>query len=223
MTDRPILFSAPMVLALLAGRKTQTRRILPTMQDSDASVEWRSGPTPGFYRTDRFGSFDHIPVRLPYARGDRLWVRESWYTVPAYDDLKPSEMGGEEPIRYDADSVWQTWGWAEPRQHGRHRSSLFMPRWASRLTLTVTDVRVQRLQEISHEDAIREGVIRDPSKGFIVPGVDHPNPDFPYLARPTAREMYAALWDVIHGSGAWATNQWIVAISFNIKAGNIDQ
>lgn len=161
MTDRPILFSAPMVRALLEGRKTQTRRLLKLSGHKQFS-EFGPSDTPGydwhFRRADGCWC-DHrqSDLPLPYAIGDRLWVREAWRTGNAYDDLSPAQLGGDEQILFEVDGTTIRWG---PRcsEPGCYRHARFMPRWVSRLTLTVTDVRVQRLQDISEADCIAEGI-----------------------------------------------------------------
>lgn len=222
MTDRPIIFSAPMIRALLEGRKTQTRRVVKAQPGNaargcyhrpDGRWIWVSAPRP-----DNGVGLEGVgisnPFRLPYAPGDRLWVREAWRSASAYDDLSPSAMGGEEPIRYEADEAWQTWGWGVPlRTVGRFRSSMHMPRWASRLTLTVTDVRVQRLQDIRTMDAIAEGI--------DLPWV--PGGTLAIMAQGIATDGFRALWNSIHGPEAWAANPWVAAISFTVRQGNIDQ
>jgi len=215
MADRPILFSAPMVRALLEGRKTQTRRALKIRGHRSFS-EFGPSDTRGYdwhFRDAAMRWHDlrnmELVKRLSHAIGDRLWVRETWASI---DDLlfRPDNI----IYRADPNDGWEH-GW---------RPSIFMPRWASRLTLIVTDVRVQRLQDISEEDAIAEGVVwYEKLSGFVVPGVDHPNPDFLVLSRPTAREMYAALWDTINGSGAWLANPWVAAYTFTAHRKNIDQ
>ena len=223
MADRPIIFSAPMVRALLDGRKTQTRRVLgnsgPGRGRSNifsAQIGWSDS-----YVLDP-GNANWRERDTPDAPGDRLWVRECWRTASAYDDLSPSQMGGEEPIRYEADQTWQTWGWRRPHSTGRHRAARHMSRWASRLTLLVTDVRVQRLQEISEDDARAEGI--EPLKsgrGYYDPTMSHgavrAGHYFTY-----AKTAFETLWNSIHGPDAWAENPWVAAISFDVKHGNID-
>lgn len=208
--DRPILFSAPMVRALLDGRKTMTRRLLKR---------------PGAVATaDAWGAKTMmLPENadlLPHAVGDRLWVRETWRTTG--DDGRANNIA---PAKLQPHPIWYEAEGAAPEFLfvGKPRVSIHMPRWASRLTLTVTGVKVERLQEISEGDALAEGVVwSEPLGGFHVPGVVHPDKEFPILMRPTAREMFAALWDVIHGSGAWLKNPWVVAVSFTVAARNID-
>ena len=201
MTDRPIIFSAPMVRALLDGRKTQTRRVLkprPEQNDSGLWVwppDWKTGiPRYGIgVQTDAEGlvqSLEYDPARrLGYAPGDRLWVREAW------------QAENKRPPFYRADY---------PEWPGSWRSPIHMPRSASRITLVVTDVRAQRVQEISEEDAVAEGV-RDISaewggqETFAVPGFGCHN---------TARMAFAELWESIHGPGAWARDDWVAALTF---------
>lgn len=196
MTDKPILFSAPMVRALLEGRKTQTRRIL--------------NPQPGD-DIDNAGDCETIidmatgqEIHARFAVGDRLYVREEWFTTPAYDDLAPSEMGGDEPLRYKADDATFNWTEADGSRVGRRRAGMHMPRWASRLTLTVTEVRVERLQECSEVDAVQEGVT------LIDESCEDPV------------EAYAALWNSINGAGAWEANPWVAAVTFTVEQRNID-
>lgn len=159
--------------------------------------------------------------RPRYHAGDRLWVREAWSGVHSAREIKPKDR--KDLCRPDEMEVWY-WADGNP-EHGdweKPRPSLHMPRFASRITLEVTDVRIERLQSISEADAIAEGVSEDEQKGFWVPGVEHPNKDFPYLSRPTATEMYAALWDSINGSGAWDANPWVVAYTLGVVLQNID-
>ena len=174
MTDRPILFSAPMVRALFTCTKTQTRRL--------------------------YAHGDHtltMPLKPRHAVGDRLYVREHWRTESkAYDDLAPSDMGGEEPVIFAADADWSL-----NKTVGRPRQGMHMPRWASRLTLTVTDVSVQRLQDISEADAIAEGIVST-----------HPILE------------YQLLWDSLNADRApWASNPWVTATSFTVERRNIDE
>jgi hypothetical protein len=233
MTDRPMLFSAPMIQAILreienpGTGKTQTRR-LPKIKGRPGFFDFGKSDTKGYDWTYR--RKDHVwedlrheelLKRLPIAVGDSVWVREHWKSVTAYDDLSPSEMGGEESVLYLADGATQDWGWANPNVFfGRRRQAMHMPRWASRLTLEVTEVRVERLQDISTEDAIAEGLpqYRDGAGmdwfGFsdIFDGIS----GCPIIA-------FSSLWNSINGSDAWDHNPWVVAYSFKPFLCNIDQ
>lgn len=219
MTDRPILFSAPMVRALLDGRKTQTRRIVkdaPTepgwicYQATDGEHDW-IGPN----------GYPSMPINVRFAKGDRLWVRET---------LRKQDDGC---WTYDADGATVDLPAGHPRipdmiAWAHHKESevcvsIHMPRWASRLTLTVTDVRVQRLQEISPEDARDEGVDRR-SRSVVrqmwLFGATQEEREAIYL-RACVWE-YEQLWDTINGAGSWDANPWIVAVSFTVERRNID-
>ena len=187
MTDKPIIFSAPMVRALLAGTKTQTRRVLKPLPRRTIFFDPKTAVLDQFQEP-------------PYAPGDRLWVREAF----SYELLDVDRNGFMPP-----------WYWADGNPESgdftRPKPSIHMPRWASRLTLLVTDVRVQRLREISEDDARAEGVCstltRFPDGGSI----GHP-----------ASWHFEQLWGQIHGPGAWDSNPWVCAITFDVQRGNID-
>ncbi|NGP19155.1 hypothetical protein [Devosia aurantiaca] len=208
MADRPILFSGPMVRALLAGTKTQTRRALnpqPFLEDGSWKVQW--GKVLRCWQEGRNPQI--IPNWLRISVGDRLYVREHWFTWGIFDDLAPSKLTGTEGVSYIAD------GHEGPRA-GRFRQGMHMPRWASRLTLKVTDVRVERLQDCSEADAIAEGVEQYSSSIKL----SHPfNPDW----KGIYREGYAELWNSINGAGAWEANPWVAAYTFTVVRENIDQ
>lgn len=213
MADRPILFSGQMVRALLAGTKTQTRRALrfqprsPYLENGD----WWDETAPGAA----------TPMVLKAYVGDRLYVREHWRTTYGLDwavealgrPLKPREFDPKTtPVEYLADS--------ERELGGKDRRAMHMPRWASRLTLIVTDVRIERLQDISEADAMAEGAELSQHPGMDggvmvktdVPGV---------TASPGV--WYRWLWDEINGKGAWKSNPWVAAYTFRVIKQNIDQ
>lgn len=219
MTDKPILFSGPMVRALLEGRKTQTRRVLTPQPDKGktAFVQLaRDGRNYAVVHSSHsYG--DQVMAEPVIAVGYRLWVREAWHTSQAYEDLPPRNMGGEEPVLYAADDRLRTNGWssADWRQ-GRLRVGIHMPRWASRLTLIVTDVRVQRVQEISEGDVYAEGAMERPSGPRFGSDV---------TARDNAHRHFRALWDTLNarrGFG-WDVNPWVAAYTFTVHHQNIDQ
>ncbi|WP_322884211.1 hypothetical protein U8C35_07585 [Sinorhizobium medicae] len=209
MTDRPILFSAPMVRALLSDRKTQTRRLLkPQPQGEVINYGWQRDE--GAYWTDQSFASHKLPIWAGY----RLWVKETWRTESrAYDDLAPSEMGGEETVLYDADADWSA-----NKTTGKTRVSIHMPRWASRTTLIVTDVRVERLQDISEADARAEGC---PVTWDGEP-YDPPPPEVDSW-QGYGRASFFLLWSKINGPGSWDANPWVAAYSFRVIKQNIDQ
>jgi len=196
MAERPIIFSAPMVRALLEGRKTQTRRIIkphpvlnsaglwvwPPYDSRITKKTWR-----GFCQTDDEGlrTFLTIGNALPYRGGDRLWVREATIRTPA-------------GVAYVAD------GNDHYGAGGKLRAipSIHMPRSASRLTLTVTDVRVERLQDISEEDARAEGIRGNAGGAWGCEGLI---------------EDFTDLWESIHGLGSWEENPWVAALTFTVE------
>lgn len=236
MTDRPILFSGPMIKALLAGRKTQTRRIMkPQPQYGD---ELRGIYAPGLSAV--FGDPDNpheddLSIRL-FSLGDRLWVREAWRTSHYYDDLPPRDLQDGTPVKYEADGVWQNWGYkADSPRNCRLRASMHMPRWVSRLTLVVTDVRVHRIQDISNGDAAAEGVseheeivdIKTTPSGHPVEIHDYRyrvegigDDDEGYLDEWSA---FRNLWITINGEESWDQDPWVVAYTFEVHHTNIDQ
>ncbi|OOG75587.1 hypothetical protein B0E45_01265 [Sinorhizobium sp. A49] len=229
MTDRPILFSTPMVHALLAGTKKQTRRLvkfagIDNVMDFVKVATDKDGQ-PVYEMKDAAGNFVSRPAGKGLVNyhfsprigaGDRLWVRETWQGL-SFGDYLPTKSSQCE-VRYaatdpcaDLDAEARGYPW---------RPSIFMPRWASRLTLIVTDVRVERLQDISEADAIAEGVeiaSIDPAwPGYRDYGNDK-------VMNPAAKGNYRTLWDHINGAGAWTANPWVVAYTFRVIRQNIDQ
>jgi hypothetical protein len=215
MTDRPIIFSAPMIRALLDGRKTMTRRALKPQPVGPINIlisynhgrlEFAMGP--------ENKAKDGGPKwwRPPAQCGDRLWCRESWRTESiAYDDLAPSDMDADYPIIYDADADW-----ALNKSVGRRRAAMHMPRWASRLTLIVESVKVERLQDISETDAKAEGAPRCVTNGegkFFA--FDEPN-------RGMHKCGFAGVWATINGQDSWDANPWACCLSFRVIKANID-
>lgn len=198
-----------MVLALLAGRKTQTRRLAwrdPIPVPADAADYWRGRGARVSFPDDTDTCIAWL--RSPWQKvrpGDRLWVREAWGTI---DLGAPHRI---EDILFRADPGNDEW-------NGRWSPSIHMPRWASRLTLTVTDVRVQRLQEISEADADAECFGGD----FPHRVLPHLFPDADKAGHLSLRECFAALWNSLHGPDAWAANPEVVALTFTVEQRNID-
>lgn len=214
-----------MVRALLEERKTQTRRVLGQFDvfrrddGTEAPVSClhiEGEPLPRV----TIGNVVTLK-KLKAAIGDRLWVREAFRLPATFDEDSPVEAAWRvDPsfkpnTFFEADGAVRSAG-AFKGEPGRLRASMHMPRWASRLTLTVTDVRVQRLQEISEEDARAEGVEQLPSGRFYC-GEDEEGE----ITSKSAITSYAWLWNDINGEGSWLNNPWVAAYTFTVERRNI--
>ena len=266
MKERPILFSGPMVRAILDGSKTQTRRVakefngMPNLDGilrryphqngcpygAPGDQEWRTGHitasgwyyvrglldesiggdtravwvnpewfTWGFSQDDdpeSIGLDTNItPENVQWkSAGDRLWVRETWqHNIGNGPPIIYRADHGAAQSVYEADLATGAWkvavsGW---------RPSIFMPRAASRILLEITDVRVQRLQEISDEDARAEGI--EYSEGYSVRQHAHVGlAEGDWIPNAPPIPSFRSLWDTIHGPGSWDANPWVWAITF---------
>ncbi len=230
MRERPILFSSPMVRAILAGAKTQTRRIVKNAHMMTVD-----------------GELVPIAALCPYGQpGDRLWVREEW-RVGAWDeiagcvaiDYKADGYCRREWLRVDDEDLFirlrqqciddaraalgpaDRYTWEPGRAPCRWRPSIHMPRWASRITLEITDVRVQRVQDISEADAVADGVRPGDGKwhalgdgeavfldefGWFAPER--------YTRHNAPRHAFREAWEIINGPESWAANPWVWVIEF---------
>ena len=201
--ERPILFKGEMVRAILSGNKTQTRRIAKEF--------------------DGFQDMDKLLARFPNQEGcrhgkpgDRLWVRETWasaqHGIVAYraDGECGSWIhdggGGQVWVRHggvlgsgtpDRPEEWRGQMFGLPKFGGKWRPSIFMPRWASRILLEITAVRVERLNAISDADALAEGCSSDSM-----------------LSGDCLASVYARLWESINGPGSWGANPWVWVVEF---------
>lgn len=203
--SRGILFSAPMVRALLAGTKTQTRRVIKP---------------DGRYRLDLVCPSDGGPARCPQgAPGDRLWVREAWRADVAHDALPPREIPPGSPVFMEASALnWQ--GGPHDGTPGKLRPGMFMPRWASRISLQITDVRVERLQDISAADCWAEGIPGQPPPGVYIESLGEIARWSDGVVREHPQPAYRALWESINGPGSWDANPWVWVVCFKrIEAG----
>jgi len=181
MKSHPILFKAEMVNAILAGRKTQTRRIITEEQ---------------------------AQAPQPYAKGDRLWVKETWATGPEHDGTKPTDLPDGCRIYYRADSH-------ELRKDaGKWRPSIFMQERFSRVHLEVEHCHVECLNEISEEDAVREGIEQVPNCGPLraFGWKNYDGRHVAFFSNPIA--SYRSLWDSIHGPKSWDENPLVRVITF---------
>lgn len=200
--ERPILFNDQMVRAILEGRKTVTRRVVKPQPDFLGSMVDPNTP----FKTLDAGL--HARITCPYGEpGDRLWVREAWAADAQVDAIAPSDLSQGEPIWYPADlSVRQTG--CSMISKGRGRPSIHMPRWASRVLLEITAVRVERLQDISEEQALAEGVHGEPC--------DHARQACSDIGcwGDTAKGAFGFLWEQLNGAGAWQANPWVWVVEF---------
>lgn len=217
--DRPILFSGPMVRALLDGRKTMTRRVLKPQPSTRTRFVGIYAPhLTAVFEPERPGADEAI--RIPYSLRDRLWVRESItrFDKGTCDQHVWYRAGRNDPSYSDTRFLGSTEGeWTLPDGPGGgapyNVPSIHMPRWASRLTLIVTDVRVERVQEISEEDARAEGCFIDRTSMRL--GGDEWS---------SARDWFADLWDSLNASRGlgWDANPWVAALTFTVHHRNID-
>lgn len=223
MTERPIIFNAEMVRAILDGRKTQTRRIIKLDHERGMKNPVVRGKN---------GACSYVGCRLastlcPFGQpGDRLWVRETWGVVSHELDEdgriqpwtpdRPATAIHEMPFGngyysghaiYSADGEF-TWGDDDGYEDGRScwKPSIHMPRAASRITLEITGVRVERLQDISQADAIAEGA--PPSH----PSIDAVSRDYGFS--DFSRSWFGQTWWSIYGQESWQANPWVWVIEF---------
>ncbi|HHI1671682.1 TPA: hypothetical protein ACP4X1_000781 [Klebsiella quasipneumoniae] len=202
MKERGLIFNGEMVRAILDGRKTQTRRTVKPQPDEDGLAKVTNGP---------WVDTSERNYRCPFgAAGDRIWVRETFCPV---DD---TQYGGEKWVDYRATPKFEEShpaGWDSAPNDAealKWRPSIHMPRWASRILLEITDVRVERLNAISEEDATAEGV---PPAGSLLPNYPGtfltPKGDF-----ATAKVAFQRLWESIYGAENWQANPWVWVIEF---------
>lgn len=222
MKERPILFSAPMVSAILEGRKTQTRRVInpqpkgKTLQ-SNLDGKWLSKKFNGLL----LPKIEDLPIHCPYGKiGDRLWVRETWSTVNLYGEIALAYKADGEVTRVvenesfqDEDGLinyddprlekYSFAAWADDLLEGKEgnwKPSIHMPRWVSRILLEITNVHVEQLQDISESDCLKEGV------------------GSPIL-RDCKKPKFMQLWESINGADSWTVNPWVWVVEFKIIQG----
>ncbi|WP_159872286.1 MULTISPECIES: hypothetical protein [unclassified Raoultella] len=204
MKERGMIFNGEMVRALLDGRKTQTRRPIKWRQTRATEIAEREDGSKWPWSEDAENVCDYWHPCPFGAVGDRIWVRET-FQGPLFDfDLMDIYCKDSTPFEtpefcvYKADGVPAPEFYdADDELHCRWRPSIHMPRWASRITLEITDVRVERLKSISDVDAIREGCSTADMK-----------------SGDCAADVFARLWASIYGSDSWNANPWVWVISF---------
>ncbi|HCR1052626.1 hypothetical protein ACS6I8_15805 [Enterobacter kobei] len=211
MTERGMIFNGEMVRAILDGRKTQTRRPVNPQPELTAGsgFSWK-GWLYGSGSSDRETNKNFAHVACPFGKpGDRIWVRETWAEAGASaPDLKlyRANYPAHVPTHYEN---------VPPAEDVRWTPSIHMPRWASRITLEITGVRVEQLKSISEEEARSEGVARL-REGFW----KHYQPGWTQH-QLSARGSFATLWDSIYGSGEWDRNPWVWVIEFKRIEGDL--
>lgn len=231
MTERPILFSGPMVRALLDGSKTQTRRVCKPAQEHALScvVEVPDPQERGqVYNRSHFGNEEGgIQFACPYGgKGDRLWVRETFFAWGRWETRYSSKKRRDEwhfvDMTLECGKAYQYRGDRPQPLAGKRdggitpkwwkRPAIHMPRAASRLTLGITDVRVERLLDISDGDARAEGIefFNGDTECGCRNYLDKTEKDWTL----SPRDSFRSLWESINGPGAWAANPWVWAVSF---------
>lgn len=216
MKERGMIFNGEMVRAILDGRKTQTRRIIKKQPESSEFglryiAESSLAKEVGMYfwsQSDACGVKSRSnPFACPYGKpGDRIWARETWADAGgSAPDLKLYRANYPEHVPSHYENV-------PPVDEIRWTPSIHMPRWASRILLEITDVRVERLNDISEEDAMREGIDAD----RLAESQDNYDciADHNMTGRPTATGAFKYLWESIYGEESWNANPWVWVISF---------
>ena len=217
MKEHPILFNAPMVRALLDGSKTQTRRIVKPQPDisPEGNIRgwWLNRPLAGLLLPKK----QDITIHSPFGQaGDQLWVREK-FSGPHYQRKSaPAEWNECDPIWYWADNDPESGDWTKPKP------SIHMPRWASRIQLEITDVRVELLNNISEADAISEGILSVRTDEWERKHFTQWRALFDAACEagekppigPSPSRAYQALWESINGAGSWDANPWVWVIEF---------
>jgi len=225
--ERPILFNAEMVRAILDGRKTQTRRIInPQPEPHIQLITSKSGR----HLADDFNN-DLIYFDCPYGKsGDKLWVRETFVIetnqyADFLEEYDPPHADGR-PVKTFNGDIWQQCHYKATDStpelmyddfygpHCRWKPSIHMPRWASRINLLITDIRVERLQDISEEDAIAEGVDETLLPDIKVPS-NSPMAKMLAIYKNNV-DIFSSLWESINGAGSWDLNPYIWVIEFEL-------
>lgn len=198
-SEKPILFSTPTVQAILGGKKTQTRRLV-----TPEPVEFRDGLlSRGLLGCGKHPKEEYVAIYGYWKKGDTLWVRETWSISGNGEYVYAASYDPNHPPRGGLTSRW--------------KPAIHMPKTASRITLDVTNVRIQRLQDISEEDAVCEGIEpMPPNDGWNKYTISMFNPPGG-LNAPSASSVFAMRWEWIHGDDSWEANPWVWVISFGVQ------
>lgn len=213
--ERPVNLSADEAMAILAGKKTQLRRVLKT-QPTWGGGSYRAASGGWSYQDSKhkfslgawFDESDFVKklqeqLESPFGVvGERLWGRETWSTHAAFDAMPPSSLTTRS-IHY----------WAKGKaKTGKRRTSISMPRWASRISLEITNIRIERLNDISQADAIAEGAPRSHSS------IDAVSKRFGFT--DFSRSWFAQSWDLANCIGSWDKNPWVWVVEFKVAQGD---
>lgn len=198
MAEKPILFNTAMTQAILDGRKTTTRRIIKPQMPENVIKTCEVDPL-GYmsYQTSDTYLGGWRNTKAPYAVGDTLWVRETWQNIPDDDGNNFIYLADEDNTPFckddDGNPIYLKW-----------RPSIHMPREAARLFLRVTDVRVERIQDISYEDCMKEGIKQISGSGLYDCGLDK------YYSN--SKQAFEKLWENLYHN--WSNNPWVWVIHF---------
>ena len=206
MKERPILFSTPMVRAILDGRKTQTRRIIKCKKNIiDKQIGFTCFTPDGYFSVrgkhddGKTCTYGESFFKLPYQKGMILWVRETWI------DLQKTPVMGAGSEKYIGLKYWyRADNTREMEVAGNYKPSIFMPKEASRIKLEITNIRPEKLCDITEEDAMAEGISLPNYAEQAIKDIHYPDPS----------DIYAELWDEINGIGSWIKNPWVWVIEF---------
>ncbi len=224
MKEYPMLFKPDMVSAIREDRKTQTRRLINRLRKFGKITEFGRSETKGYDWTfrDKRGCWndldnDELFTYCPYSVGDLLWVREGWLLIDLrykYVDIRFRAGYKQEAFAPANPKEWvQAWhyykktGWQSP---------LHMPRWACRQLLKITDIRVERIQDISEEDARAEGIDMESDYASLCVNIQDSGLENSLIGGSAAKTVFAGLWDDCYGKdgGDWSENPWVWTYTF---------